>query len=94
MRLEGQPVRVVGVAPQGFRGLFAGAEVDGYVPLSNVRFPQSVDRPFTNRSYFFLTMAGRLRPGVSLAAAQSVASTVAGRLSAQYPRPKAAPVSA
>lgn len=85
VRIDGQAVRIVGVAPAGFRGLFAGADVDGYVPLATVRFAQAADRPFSDRTFYYLTMAGRLKRGVSLATAQSAASTVARRLSAQYP---------
>src|SRR6266851_2784481 len=86
VRIDDKPARIVGVAPDGFRGLFAGTDVDGYVPLAHLRVGQeSAERLFNDRSFFYLTLAGRLKDGVSVAAAQTAVTTVAHRLSTQYP---------
>jgi len=86
VRLDGKAAHVVGVAPNGFHGLYAGAEMDCYLPLNslNVRYSDG-DRFFTNRGSRPLTVVGRLKPGVSLAQAQNSLDVVARRMGEQYP---------
>ena len=85
IRIDGRAARVVGVAERGFPGLFEGAEMDGYVPLSNLRLARRTERVFTDRTLLYLTAVGRLRPGVSLAQARTVVDNVARRLEKEYP---------
>ena len=71
--LNGQPFTVVGVAPSEFRGLDPGFAPDLWVPLRETPglrpwgLPASTEGPslFDDASYFWCTMAGRLRPGVT-----------------------------
>jgi predicted permease len=75
------PFTIVGVAPQRFTGLDPYTAPDIWVPLS-CRF--AIDsgfskRKLTDRGDIWLEMFARLRPGVSLARAQAVASAVFAR---------------
>ena len=89
VRLDGQPTRIIGVAPPGFHGLYQGAEIEGYVPLgSQRRISVQSGALFTDRTLRFLTMVARLRPAVSIEAAQAAVDTIAQRLSRVYPQEK------
>jgi putative ABC transport system permease protein len=72
--LSGVPHTVVGVAPPSLR---LQQEMDVWTPLVT-----DSTRP---RRSDFLLVVGRLRPGVTLAAAQGELSTIARRLEAEYP---------
>jgi predicted permease len=88
VQLNGQSTRVIGVAPEGFRGAFEGAEMEGYAPLGvESRHSKTLtsSQYFTDRSVRFLTMMARLRPGVSLEQAQAAVDVVAKGLASQYP---------
>ena len=85
MRLDGQFATVIGVAPEGFHGLFNGIESDGYPSLSAVAAVRSGDDVFGDRSDRFLTAVARLKPGISLSAAQDAAGVIASRLEIAYP---------
>jgi predicted permease len=90
--LNGHPVTIVGVAPKGFHGLLAIVDMDGYVPFSATigsKGPgeaDSVKDSWTHRENRSLTLLGRLKPGVSVNAAQPSLSVVAQRLAQQYPQ--------
>lgn len=81
---DGHPVTVVGVAPKGFDGLQPIIATAAYLPLGMVALSQ---RPgfMENRSDRGLSVAGRLRKGVSLKQAQASLTLVSQRLSQQYP---------
>jgi predicted permease len=86
VRIDGEPARIVGVAPEGFHGLYAGAEMDCYLPLNSMSLRHADGgRFFTNRDARPLTVLGRLRPGVTLAQAQNSVDVVARRMGEQYP---------
>ena len=85
VRIDGEPARVVGVAPAGFRGLFEGADMDGYMPMGAVRGSISSERFFNDRTVMPLTLLARLQPGVSLERAQAAANVVAAALATEYP---------
>ena len=89
VRLDGQPTRIVGITPSGFHGLYQGAEIEGYVPLGAVsgRAAQT-GRLFTDRTIRFMTVVARLRPGVTIAAAQNAVDVIAQRLQREYPQEK------
>ena len=71
--LDGSPYVVVGVVPD--ESLVIGASV--LAPIVNQAFP--------NRSGRALDVVGRLRPGVSLAAARSEMTSIGRVLESQYP---------
>jgi putative ABC transport system permease protein len=80
--LNDRPFTVIGVMPEGFRGLSFTAEL--WVPVSMM----SVDNPvslLTNRGTRWLGALGRLRDGVSRADAERDLDAVAARLASQYP---------
>jgi len=86
IRLDGVPTRIVGVASEGFKGLTQGTEMDGFVTLASARRADlRPEQVFTDRSIRRLTLTARLKPGVSLAAAQSEVDTVAAQIAADYP---------
>ncbi len=85
--VNGRPNTVVGVAPQGFYGLYPAPGVEAYLPLAMV----SSDEPgwpsdvMVNRILQNLYVVGRLRPGATLQSAGAALNVVARRLSTQYP---------
>lgn len=86
VRLDGFGARVIGVVPKEFLGTWAGAEMDGYLPVNVLgRYGDAASDFFTDRNRRSLTLMGRLKPGVSLREAQSSVDVIARRLEAQYP---------
>jgi len=87
VRLDGQPFTVVGVLPPGFK-LYMSADVgistniDLWKPPDERAKGRWVISELTLSS---LRIIGRLRPGVTLAQAQSEMNGIAGRLRAQFP---------
>ncbi len=83
--LNGQPVTVVGVAPDQFHGVQALVDIQCYVPLgmasNSAGFPSISD----NRSIRNLYILGRLAPRVSLNQAQTKLKIVSQRLAAAHP---------
>ncbi len=69
MKVNGQSMTIIGVAPQGFEGTTLGAIPAVYVPLSmrGVMTP-SFDRfgGFTNRTSYWAYLFGRLKPGMTM----------------------------
>ncbi|MBI4875009.1 MAG: ABC transporter permease [Acidobacteria bacterium] len=77
--LNGFPFTVLGVSPDGFRGVELGSKLDLWIPLAMERqarpqFPALGDRLFTS-----LSVVGRLRPGIPLEQAQGELSVLAAR---------------
>jgi putative ABC transport system permease protein len=86
VKFDGSPAQIIGVAPEGFKGLTEGAEMDGYVPLSLARrFEPRNDEFFLDRKIRRLTMVARMKPGVSIEEAQTVVNSVAAQLVAEHP---------
>jgi len=83
--VNGHPLTVVGVAPEGFQGISPFLEVSGYVPLG---MGTVIDQPpdfMSNRGQRGLNVLARLRRGVSVQQAQAAIGVVAQRLGQQYP---------
>lgn len=85
IRLDGQPSRVTGVAPAGFRGLVEGADMDGYVPLGVAAAHWKDSDFFHDRARRPLTAVARLKPDVALVAAQNAVDIITSRLGQAYP---------
>jgi predicted permease len=86
VRLDGLGARVIGVVPKEFLGTWAGAEMDGYLPINVMsRYDDATSNFFTDRNRRFLTVFGRLKPGVTLRQAQTSVDVIARRLERQYP---------
>jgi predicted permease len=69
--INGQPMTIVGVTPQGFDGTTLGARPHVYVPITMGGFmqPGTVrgDRnDFTNRRAYWIYLFARLKPGVTI----------------------------
>jgi predicted permease len=63
--LNGQPFTVVGVAPEGFRGVLAGNSPELFVPISmRAALNPDWDR-YDRPNWQWVTMIGRLAPGVT-----------------------------
>lgn len=84
--LNGRRVTVVGVAPERFAGRFPGFVVDVWVPFAQgpALGLASADA-LTSRGDRGVQVIARLRPGVTLEAAQERMRVVARRLHAAYP---------
>jgi predicted permease len=86
VRLDGSGARVIGVVPKEFLGTWAGAEMDGYLPVNVLsRYDDAASDFFADRNRRPLTAMGRLKPGVGLREAQNSVDVIARRLAAQYP---------
>jgi predicted permease len=85
VRVGGKPATIIGVMEKEFRGQFSVFEMDAYAPLSTL-FDQSLASNFWNsRDTHLMLVLGRLKPGVTLAQAQSRFDVISRRLAAQYP---------
>ena len=65
MSMNGQPVLVAGVAPRGFRGLLSGSDPDFFAPISMMRMISPGWQRNAQVDFYWLSLVGRLRPGVS-----------------------------
>jgi predicted permease len=83
--LSGHPFTVVGVAPPGFRGLDIVLDPQFWVPLGNVEQLASSLPPRDSRVFHWVTVVGRLAPGVTSSQASAELATLAQRLAKTYP---------
>ena len=80
VRMDGQPVTIVGVMPPEFDNVTYWGHVDLWRP-------SALDGPSRQiRNNNWLQVLGRLKPGVTLGQAQSEADAIAGRLARDYPQ--------
>ena len=75
--VEGQEYVVLGVTPDGFRGLHADRLVDVWIPLPPTSIPRRGDRRFA--------LTGRLKPGTSLDSARHELRQLGAMLADQFP---------
>jgi predicted permease len=80
--IDGREATIIGVAPKDFRGTSFALDLDGYVP-ANMMLAE--DMVWGDRAARSLVVMARVKPGVSLAQAQSSVNVVAERLAQQYP---------
>jgi predicted permease len=77
VRVNSQPMTVVGIAPAGFQGVEVGGEVDVYLPLAMLH--QAIpywERGLGDWRARFLTPMARLKPDVTLAQAEAGANVL------------------
>jgi putative ABC transport system permease protein len=79
MLLSGQPYQVIGVAPPTFR---FWRDVDLWAPTR-------IDIPDANRRSEYLSVFGRMRPGVTVDQAAAEMQTIAARVARDYPNTNA-----
>ncbi|MGC2697464.1 MAG: ABC transporter permease [Candidatus Angelobacter sp.] len=88
VRMNGHSVTVIGVAPEGFHGLYSLVDMQAYLPLGmRTLWNQNADKNdyWTKRDTRDLAILGVLAPGVSRQQAQASANVVAQRLNQQFP---------
>ncbi len=87
VRINNIVVTIVGVAPPRFIGLNAIFGPDLWIPAAMTErlLPNEKQSAFSDRGKGIFQGAGRLKPGVTLAQAQSNATTIAADLARQYP---------
>ena len=78
--LSGRSYTAVGVMPDGWKFPIEDEQIDYVLPLQYL-----VASALTNRGSHFLSVVGRLKPGVPARQAEAELSAIAGRLSKQYP---------
>jgi predicted permease len=85
VRVGARPATIVGVMEKNFRGQFTVFEMDAYAPLSTVFDKFSASNFWNSRDIHLMLVLGRLKPGVTLAKAQSRFDVISRRLATQYP---------
>ncbi len=86
--LNGVPFRIVGVAPRGFRGVGFGDAPDVWIPIGTwprVATGSMARLDYHRRSWGWMSLFGRLRPGLDLARARAEAEAVVKREAATFP---------
>ena len=76
LRLNGQPYTIIGVMPEEFQ---RGYATQIYVPCA------FTDKEWEGRGGHYISVVGRLKPGVTVAQARAQLETIAARLATQYP---------
>ncbi len=86
VRVNGRDLTIVGVAPEGFRGVTIERPIDLWIPLALLPdlWPGFVDF-FSPRDQPALGVVGRLKPGVSLEKADVAMKAYARALEQSYP---------
>ena len=83
VRVDGHPLTIVGVAPQGFHGMLNEiVDIQGYMPLNMQRI--EFEGGLTSRWARALFTLARLKPGTSLPQATAVLNVIAHGLSEEY----------
>lgn len=82
--VNGHAAMIIGVAPREFQGSLFAFDMDGYLPLSAMAQDSDSHGFWSDRRNRILSVEGRLKPGVSLAAARTSVDLVARRLASQY----------
>jgi predicted permease len=88
--LNGRPFMLVGVTPRGFAGTTVVIEPDYYVPLSVHNLLESDlvagdHKTLDRRDYHRLLLIGRLRPGITIEAADRDLAAIAQRMGQAHP---------
>ncbi len=78
LTINGQPMTIVGVAPEGFTGTTKGSDADVFVPLTMKALMEPGWEGFENRRSYWAYLFARLAPGVTPEAAASQAQAVYG----------------
>jgi predicted permease len=87
VRVEGSPAVISGVVQESFRGTLMGVEMDGYIDVDDygVLSPDVNRWLYHNRKARPVQLYGRLKPGVTVAEAQSAVNVLLTTLATEYP---------
>jgi len=88
IKVNGQSATVIGVAPEGFRGLFSILDTEVYLPLGMDTPVGDNPDPLKARGPGGMRVLGVLAPGVSRQTAQSSVDVVMKRLASTYSEDK------
>ncbi|HEX4666948.1 MAG TPA: ABC transporter permease [Chthoniobacterales bacterium] len=80
VNISGRPWTVIGVMPPNWKFPVEDEKIDYVAPLQTI-----AASALANRGSHFLSLVGRLKPGVELAAAEAETSAIAARLAREYP---------
>lgn len=85
--INGTPFTIVGVGPKGFKGVYAVFGPDMWVPsmMAAQVLPTQQKGALSDRAIPVFTGIGRLRPGVTMAAAQAEMKITGSALAKEYP---------
>jgi putative ABC transport system permease protein len=87
IRLNDYEYTIVGVLPKGFRGYTDAAEVWIPMMMRDAAWPQVAKYDFLHtRDIHFHKVLARLKPGVTIAMAQTQMETIAAQLAKAYPK--------
>ncbi|HSK17621.1 MAG TPA: ABC transporter permease [Longimicrobiales bacterium] len=82
LRVNGQILTIVGVAPPAYRGMLRGLQVDIWVPTSS---PVAAGNNYSHRGNRGLFVVARMHENATIAATQERLNVLAGQLHAAYP---------
>jgi predicted permease len=88
VKLNGRTATVIGVAPEGFRGVYSIVDMQAYMPMGMRTLWSDNDDFWKKRNNRQLKVLGVLKPGVSRKEAQSSVDVVTRRLAQSYPEDK------
>jgi len=89
LRLNNRQYQVIGIAPETFKGTKFGLSMDFWAPMAMVDVFRGSPGWLTERDSHWMTVIGRLKPGVSLAQASAEMNAIAARLNQTYPDQRA-----
>src|SRR5205823_14837443 len=81
--LNGQPVTIIGVAPESFHGLNALLDTQGYLPVGMAAVLGDASNDFLTAREPRFTLVARLKPDANLRQADSAMQVVSQRLTLQ-----------
>ena len=76
LKVNGQSMTIIGVAPKGFEGTTLGAIPSVYVPISMRAAMTPTFNGFENRRAYWAYLFGRLKPGVTIDQAKAAINAV------------------
>lgn len=85
VKVNGHAATIVGVAPEGFHGLYSLGEMQAYLPFGMEAIGQDSTELWTRRDNRSLLVLGILKPGFSIQQAQSAVDLIAHHLAQQSP---------
>jgi predicted permease len=84
--VNGRPFTVIGVAAEGFHGLFSILDTQAFLPLGMAVMEVNVGDFMGDRANRNLYAYGRLKPGVPIQQARAEVAVIAQRLARHYPQ--------
>jgi predicted permease len=89
IRVNGNPLTIVGVGPEGFQGTVMGLDFDLFVPATLAPVLFGAASELDNRNSRGYSMIARLRPGASLAVARADLEAAMRELAEAWPQSNA-----